>query len=99
CRMTLRPAASSPAIDHWSAAGLDAAGLNVMRHAIVSSTDLGGSYLGLADPGTQAIRIDDDAAGYGWFVDPTPRDDKEFRTPGDRRVRGRMDLLSVIAHE
>jgi hypothetical protein len=61
--------------------------------------NLGGSYLGLADPDTHAIRIDDDAAGYGWFVDATPRDDSEFRRQGDKRVRGRMDLLSVIAHE
>src|SRR5262249_20077364 len=45
------------------------------------------------------IRIDDDAAGYGWFVDTTPRDDSEFRSKGDKRVRGRMDLLSVVAHE
>ena len=26
---------------------------------------------------------DDNAAGWGWFVDPTPRDDSEFTTPGD----------------
>src|SRR5207245_6645802 len=45
-----------------------------------------------------AVRIDDDAAGYGWFVDPTPRDDKEFAEP-NRAVRRRMDLLSVVAHE
>jgi hypothetical protein len=45
------------------------------------------------------VRIDDDAAGYGWFVDSTPREDSEFARPGDRRVRGRMDLLSVVAHE
>ena len=24
------------------------------------------------------ILIDDDAAGYGWFVDPTPHQDEEF---------------------
>jgi len=87
------------AIDRWAVAGLDAARLNIMRNAIISIADLGGSYLGLGDPGTYAIRIDDDAAGYGWFVDATPGEDSEFRRPGDRRVRGRMDLLSAVAHE
>jgi hypothetical protein len=70
-----------------------------MRHATVSIADLGGSYLGLADPATQGIRIDDDAAGYGWFVDRTPLDDREFVKPGDQGERKRMDLLSVLAHK
>src|SRR5207253_4844522 len=61
--------------------------------------DLGGSYLGLADQSAHAVRIDDDAAGYGWFVDPTPRDDAEFRNGKAPAVRGRMDLLSTVAHE
>jgi hypothetical protein len=87
------------AIDRWAAAGLDPIHLDVLRHATVSIADLGGSYLGLADAAARSIRIDDDAAGHGWFVDPTPRDDAEFATPGDKRVSGRMDLLSVVAHE
>jgi uncharacterized delta-60 repeat protein len=87
------------AIDRWATAGLDAAHLSVMHHATFSIENLGGAYLGLADPVTHGIRIDDDAAGYGWFVDPTPGDDAEFRTPGDKRMIGRMDLLSVVTHE
>jgi hypothetical protein len=87
------------AIDRWAAAGLDAARLDVLRHATVTVADLGGAYLGLADPASHAVRIDDDAAVRGWFVDPTPHDDAEFVTPGDKRVSGRMDLLSVVAHE
>src|SRR5262249_52540738 len=58
-----------------------------------------GSSLGLAAAAAHAIRIDDDAAGWGWFVDPTPRDDAEFVTPGDPAVRGRMDLVSAVSHE
>jgi hypothetical protein len=69
-----------------------------MRSATFTIGDLGASYLGLADAETHGIRIDDDAAGYGW-VDTTPGEDSEFRRPGDKRVRGRMDLLSVVAHE
>jgi hypothetical protein len=86
------------AIDRWAAAGLDSARLDIMRRAVFAISDLGGSYLGLADAGTHAIRIDDDAAGHGWFVDSTPRDDTEFAAP-TRSVQRRMDLLSVVAHE
>src|SRR5262249_25934330 len=44
------------------------------------------------------IWLDDNAAGWGWFVDPTPRDDSEFTTPGDQGEQGRMDLLTVLMH-
>jgi polyvinyl alcohol dehydrogenase (cytochrome) len=43
--------------------------------------------------------LDAHAAGWGWFVDPTPWDDSEFTTPGDQGEQHRMDLLTVIAHE
>jgi Matrixin len=87
------------AVDRWAAAGLDPIRLDVLRHASVTIGDLGGSYLGLANPDTHAIRIDDDAAGYGWFVDRTPYDDREFVMPGRQWKENRMDLLSVLAHE
>ena len=45
------------------------------------------------------IWIDRDAAGYGWFLDPTPGDDREFTLPGDQGEQGRIDLLTVLAHE
>jgi hypothetical protein len=48
--------------------------------------------------GNQII-IDSDAAGHGWFVDPSPGDDSEFTTPGDQGELGRMDLLTVVMHE
>ena len=37
------------------------------------------------------IWIDRDAAGYGWFIDPTPDTAGEFA--------GRFDLLTVLTHE
>ena len=43
--------------------------------------------------------LDANAAGWGWFVDPTPRNDSEFTTPGDQGEEYRMDLLSVLMHE
>lgn len=54
------------------------------------------------------VWIDDDAAGAGWFVDPTPSDDAEFRARGRGRelratghspAAGRVDLLTVLLHE
>jgi len=44
-------------------------------------------------------RLDLNAAGWGWFVDPTPHDDSEFRKPGDQGEQKHMDLLTVLMHE
>jgi hypothetical protein len=68
--------------------------------------DLPGNLLGLTSHHT--IQIDINAAGYGWFVDPTPRDDSEFApTKGapeltarpDTFAAERADLLTVVMHE
>ena len=63
----------------------------------IGIADLGGTTLGLASGHT--IWLDDNAAGWGWFVDPTPADDSEFTTPGNQGEKNRMDLLTVIEHE
>jgi hypothetical protein len=59
--------------------------------------DLGGTTLGLATGNT--IWLDAAAAGWGWFVDPTPADDSEFNMPGDQGEQNRMELLTVLMHE
>ena len=58
-------------------------------------TDLPNNLLGLA--AGHVIWIDQDAAGFGWFVDSTPDTDEEFG-PGGAATE-RMDLLTVLAHE
>ena len=58
---------------------------------------MGGPKLGFAAGDT--IWLDADAAGWGWFVDPTPGDDSEFTTPGDQGEQGRIDLLTALMHE
>ena len=58
---------------------------------------LGLLYLGLASGRT--ITLDDNAAGWGWFVDRTPGSDSEFLRPGDQGEQNRIDLLSVLMHE
>src|SRR5262249_44257287 len=82
------------AIQRWQATGVDASALAGLDIRIV---DLGGTTLGLASGHT--IWLDADAAGWGWFVDPTPGDDSEFTTPGDQGEQRRMDLLTVLMHE
>jgi hypothetical protein len=76
------------------------AGLNVQVANLPSGTL--GETLG------HTIWIDDDGAGCGWFVDPTPADDAEFvgrLTSGSLSARKdtpaatRVDLLTTIMHE
>src|SRR5262249_27333404 len=82
------------ALRRWQAAGVDTSGLGTFQ---VQITDLPGAFLGQASPGT--IWLDLNAAGWGWFIDPTPWDDAEFVTPGNQGEQGRMDLLTVLTHE
>jgi hypothetical protein len=82
------------AIVRWGAAGFDVSSLAKVP---VQIADLPGGWLGMSD-GT-AIWIDVNAAGWDWYVDPTPRNDREFTTPGDQGEQGHMDLLTVLTHE
>src|SRR5262249_799969 len=50
------------------------------------------------------IYLSRDAAGYGWFVDPTPDDDSEFTGQPMTAISGgpasgKIDLLTVVLHE
>jgi hypothetical protein len=82
------------AVARWQAAGVDPLGLATLE---VRIADLPGATLGLASGST--IWLDVNAAGWGWFLDPTPSDDREFTIPGDQGEQDRMDLLTVLAHE
>jgi uncharacterized delta-60 repeat protein len=82
------------ALSRWRGTGADTSSL----HGIdIRITDLGGTTLGLVSGKT--IWLDDNAAGWGWFVDPTPWDDSEYTTLGNQGEQRRMDLLTVLAHE
>jgi hypothetical protein len=82
------------AIARWQAAGFG--GVDLSR-VTVQIADLPGTYLGWSSP--DGITIDSNAAGYGWFVDPTPADNVEFPATAGSLAYGRMDLLTVVAHE
>jgi probable HAF family extracellular repeat protein len=83
------------AIARWAAAGAETSSLHGV-HVLVS--DLPGNELGEAR-GRNTIVLDANAAGWGWFVDPTPRSDAEFTRPGNQGEQNRMDLLTVLEHE
>jgi hypothetical protein len=86
----------------WAAAGLDAAGQERLANVRLEITDLPNLYLAAAT--SEAIFVDHDASGHGWFIDATPGDDAEFdasslRAGPDSGAADRMDLLTAIAHE
>jgi hypothetical protein len=93
------------AIADWAAAGLGEEQLAKLSEVEVRLADLPGDNLGKAY--RNAIVLDRDAAGHGWFVDPTPDLDEEYEELANGALRARtasaeaagMDLLSVIAHE
>jgi hypothetical protein len=79
--------------------------INELRATTITIGDLPGLELGYTFGDT--VTISRSAAGFGWFVDPTPDNDVEFRqtttnglvaTPASRAY-GEMDLLSVVTHE
>ena len=68
-------------------------------------SDLPGSYLG--ETVSNIVYLDANAAGNGWFVDPTPAQNEEFAaTAGTQQMRAvdpravdHIDLLTVVEHE
>ncbi len=93
------------AIARWSSAGLNAATVQKLTQVQFVISDLSGSYLGETEG--NRVYIDVNAAGNGWFVDPTPASDEEFASSGsqqqltavDPRALDRIDLLTVVEHE
>ncbi|WP_406700496.1 Ig-like domain-containing protein [Singulisphaera sp. Ch08] len=89
----------SEAISRWQAAGISQAQLAILENATIQIADLSGDLLGQAVESAGVIVIDQDAAGFGWYVDQTPADDGEFGTEESSEVRNHADLLSVVLHE
>jgi hypothetical protein len=92
------------AIARWEAAGASQETLALMKSATVTVADLGDDRLGAA-LGNQ-IRIDDNAAGHGWYVDTTPATDEEFVADRSGMLHAvsaaavdQIDLETVVMHE
>ncbi len=80
-------------------------GSQVLASVSVQIADLPGNLLG--EEIGKTILIDRNAAGYGWFIDPTPQDDSEFTPlasgamvalPQSAAAR-HADLLTTVMHE
>jgi hypothetical protein len=85
------------AIARWEAAGIDAGQLSALSQVTVGIAALPGPWLGMAFPGT--IWIDQSAAGYGWYIDPSPASDSAFPAAPGSPAYGKVDLLTVVEHE
>ena len=90
------PPILAEAIARWQGPGVDTLPL---ANVTVQIVDLADGYLGMADGNT--IYLDDNAAGWGWFVDATPQNDLEFVRLGNQSesAAADMDLLTVVMHE
>lgn len=91
----------SAALARLEAAGLSSDVTSTLSTIAIEVRNLGGDHVGEAIPGV--ILLDVDAAGIGWFVDPTPAADEEFDNETlaavDVEARRGVDLLSVLLHE
>ncbi|MEA3043358.1 MAG: hypothetical protein QOH47_1196 [Sphingomonadales bacterium] len=92
------------AIQRWADAGASAEELAAMRAVTFAVENLAGLSLGSSEAGH--ITLDDNAAGFNWFIDATPGDDREYAVAdyGLRALPGttasvRVDLLTTIMHE
>ncbi|WP_375412919.1 VCBS domain-containing protein [uncultured Bradyrhizobium sp.] len=96
------------AIGQWALAGASASQLAALHATNYVVGDLSGTIVG--EQSTGQITIDVDAAGHGWFVDPTPNDNSEFAhaanaagtdlyTDPSNAAAGHLDLLTAVSHE
>jgi hypothetical protein len=93
------------ATDLWLGTGLDPQQVQNLRNLIVRVGALPPGVVGYRRGET--LTLSPNAAGYGWFVDPTPADNSEFAVQTSAGLQagsgspaaGRMDLLTVILHE
>jgi hypothetical protein len=92
------------AIQRFQAAGATLNQLSLLHNVQFQIQNLGGpGYLGLTTSRSQVL-IDDNGAGYGWYIDAMPLDNREFKKADGRlratgKAKQHMDLLSVVMHE
>jgi hypothetical protein len=84
------------AITRWAGTGITPAQVGQLRQVQVNVEDLPGAELGLAEG--NAIVLNANAAGHGWFTDSSPAGDAAFADPNGPAA-GQIDLLTVVEHE
>jgi fibronectin type 3 domain-containing protein len=87
------------ALGLWLGAGVSNNIAAVWRAGRISFADLPGDLLGIAT--NDRILLDNNAAGWRWFVDNTPSSNEEFvQGKGITKESSEgIDLLSVVLHE
>ena len=92
------------AYDRWARAlGVSSAVLKSRYNLSFMVGDLSGSAL--SEVSGNSVIIDVNAAGNGWYVDPTPKNDSEFRRRHGALVAASaqagkgVDLLTAVMHE
>ncbi len=98
-------AATAGAFESWSQLPIPDEFRERLANARIVITDLPNDVLARVIGNT--IVLDADAAGNGWYVDPTPWDDREFvGTPSMSRLNAvdptaaqRIDLVTTLMHE
>jgi VCBS repeat-containing protein len=96
------------AINQWALAGATPSQLAALHNIVFTVADLPGATVADETPGH--ITVDVNAAGHGWFVDPTPGDNFEFThaanaagtdlfTDPASAAAGHLDLLTAVSHE
>ncbi len=96
-------AVRAAALQLVQSAGASAGLLARLSAARLEIGSLPPEFLAVARPEQNTARFDPDAAGHGWFVDPTALADEEFQAGGTAvpggPADGRVDLLSAMLHE
>jgi hypothetical protein len=91
------------ALTRLSEAGVSSSVVRRLASAHYELAALPAGTLGLAFEGSNQVLISRDAAGHGWFVDPTPLQDEEFAANGTAlagsAAAGHEDLLTTVLHE
>jgi hypothetical protein len=99
-------ASALAAIERWREAGISVEDLMRLQAVTFEITDLPDGQL--ATITSTSVKIDETAAGYGWYSDLSPMEDSEFDVPVPNRelqttefspAFGRIDLLTAVVRE
>jgi hypothetical protein len=94
------------AIERWTATGLTAGQIGILRGIKFDVTDLGGAYLG--ESSNSHVQLDRNAGGKGWYIGADSSSDLLFSravsttrryTDPSSAPAGHLDLLTAIEHE
>jgi hypothetical protein len=105
------PDISSTDYAAWQRSATLSALIASAQSTLTGFTDLPATALGqtTGEGASAQITLDSNAAGHGWYVDPTPLDNTDEYLPtsqagvwqakADSAAANRMDMLSVLLHE